>query len=228
MQMRINSLRDQTLSCLCEESDSERDDLATLVWGCKCGTKSNEHTTMFQASKVGREVSPPPDLYRTFGGSLPHLAGRASLPSVSFSRTTHEGASSGTSASGSFRSLEGSTRTSSPTFFKKCEPNMPAKVGKKPVHYKWDRNTKKTRVRFDSQDVDILPDISKTVTNPGSKYSDQNSAFRGQDLEQLRNKLVLDKLADSTQKVFDNQLQWWTLFCKARGVEPLWRQRSLS
>jgi len=105
---------------------------------------------------------------------------------------------------------------------------MPAKVGKKPVHYKWDRNTKKSRVRLDSQDVDILPDTSKTVTNPGSKYPNLNSAFPGQDLEQLRNKLVLDKLADSTQKVFDNQLQWWTLFCRARGVEPLWRHNDPS
>ena len=199
MTSRINSLRDQTLSCLCEESDSGRDDLATLIWGRKCGTKSNEHTTMFQASRVGREVSPPPDLYRTFGGALPHLAGCASLPSASFSKPTKGGTLSGASASGSFRSLEGPTHTSLPTFFKECELNISTKVGRKPVPYKRDLKTRKARVRFDSQNVDILPDTSMTVPHPGSTYSNLNLALPGQDLEQLRNKLVLDKLADSIQ-----------------------------
>ena len=105
---------------------------------------------------------------------------------------------------------------------------MSARVGRKPVLYKRDLKTRKARVRFDSQDVDILPDTSKTVTNPGSKYSNLNTVFPGQDLEQLRKKLVLDKLADSSQKVFDNQLQWWKLFCKARGVDPLWRHNDPS
>ena len=48
------------------------------------------------------------------------------------------------------------------------------------------------------------------------------------DLEQIRNDLVMDKLAKSSQKIFANQLQWWTLFCRVKGVEPLWRGNSPS
>jgi hypothetical protein len=43
-----------------------------------------------------------------------------------------------------------------------------------------------------------------------------------------RNSLVWDKLAKSSQRTFSNQLQWWTLYCQARGLEPIWRSNAPS
>ena len=45
-----------------------------------------------------------------------------------------------------------------------------------------------------------------------------NSSYREQ-----RTALVLDKIALSSQRIYDNQLQWWKLFCKARKIDPIWR-----
>ena len=43
------------------------------------------------------------------------------------------------------------------------------------------------------------------------------------DLNRMRTEFVLDKLAFSSRKIFDNQLQHWFIFCRIWNRDPLWR-----
>ena len=84
--------------------------------------------------------------------------------------------------------------------------------------------SEKRIVKFSDTPLEGIPDTAITIPKPG-----QNAGICASgDLEQIRNELVLDKLAKSLQKTFANQLQWWTLFCQVKGGDPLWRDNSPS
>ena len=64
-----------------------------------------------------------------------------------------------------------------------------------------------------------LTDESRVIPAPGAEQVKT-------DLSRMRTDLVLDKLASSSRKVFDNQLQHWFIFCRIRNCAPLWRDNS--
>ena len=63
------------------------------------------------------------------------------------------------------------------------------------------------RVSFTKTAQDDLVDDAKIIPLPGVSAAKT-------DLGRMRTDLVLDKLASSSRKIFDNQLQHWFIFCR--------------
>ena len=46
--------------------------------------------------------------------------------------------------------------------------------------------------------------------------------LQGRDeLEEEKTRVILARMAESTQRTYDNQWRWWELFCKRRGIDPI-------
>ena len=82
-------------------------------------------------------------------------------------------------------------------------------------------DSRRKRVTFSDSSHASQQTVDKIVTAPGCLE-------RVVDLERLRTELVLDKLASSSRKIFDNQLQFWFIYCRVRNRLPVWRDNSPS
>jgi len=95
-----------------------------------------------------------------------------------------------------------------------------AMTGKKPSRVARTRSKRiPHRVSFTKTVENDLADEAKIIPLPGAGSAKT-------DLKRMRTDLVLDKLASSSRKIFDNQLQHWFIFCRIRNREPLWRDNS--
>jgi len=74
---------------------------------------------------------------------------------------------------------------------------------------------KATRVKVDPHadhpEVTCRPNRSLAVTQFQSRHALDNAQLQ----------LIYDKLADSTQKTYEQGWRWWELFCRRRGVNPV-------
>ena len=84
------------------------------------------------------------------------------------------------------------------------------------------RKTMRGKVRFQTGNEIITEPMLPYPLKPGQSRPPPFS----KNLEEERNRLVWDKLAESSQRVFANQLQWWKIFCKIKGVDPIWRENA--
>jgi len=75
------------------------------------------------------------------------------------------------------------------------------------------------RVSFTQAPQVELNEESRVIPLPGTDKAKI-------DLNRMRTELVLDKLAFSSRKIFDNQLQHWFIFCRIRNRDPLWRNNT--
>ena len=92
----------------------------------------------------------------------------------------------------------------------------------KPVtHSRSPSEARKKRVTFADTGNMSQPETDKVVAAPGC-------TDHVIDLERMRTELVLDKLASSSRKIFDNQLQFWFIYCRVRNRWPVWRDNSPS
>ena len=42
-----------------------------------------------------------------------------------------------------------------------------------------------------------------------------------EELEDEKARVILSRMAESTQKTYANQLKWWELFCRRRNLDPI-------